>query len=238
MTKTKNSNVTVIIPTLNEEKNIAAAIRELNQIGYWDILIVDGNSIDRTVEVAKEFGVNVLFQNGRGKGAALRQAFSHEGVNGDLVIMMDADGSMDPKEIPSLIEALDSGADLAKASRFLRWGHSEDMSSIRRIGNTFFVFLVNLLWSAGFTDLCYGFGAFKKDAVKKLYPHLKSTSFEIETEIFIKARKLGLKITEVPSIEYRRRHGKSNLSTFWDGFRILKTIIEELVNSPSINSIA
>jgi len=232
MKKNENSNVTVIIPTLNEEENIAEVIRELNQIGYWDILIIDGNSVDKTVQVAKEFGVNVLSQNGRGKGAALRQAFSHDGLNGDLVIMMDADGSMDPKEIPFLIEALDSGADLAKASRFLHWGHSEDMNLIRRIGNTFFVFLVNLLWSAGFTDLCYGFGAFRKDAVKKLFPHLKATNFEIETEIFIKAKKLGLKVVEVPSIELRRRHGKSNLSTFWDGLRILKTIIEELVNGP------
>jgi len=135
---------------------------------------------------------------------------------------------MNPKEIPALIKALDSGADLAKASRFTQYGYSEDMNLFRRIGNRFFVMLVNRFWSAGYTDLCYGFGVFRKGAVTKLYPHLKSKNFEIETEIFIKAKKLGLKVVEAPSIEFRRRHGKSNLNAFVDGFRILRTIFREL----------
>lgn len=230
MRKTGNSHVAVIIPTLNEEENIAEVIRELHQMGYGNILIVDGNSSDRTVEVAKDFGVNVLVQNGRGKGTALRQVFNHESLDGDVIVMMDADGSMSPKEIPLFIEALDSGADLVKGSRFLRYGYSEDMNLIRRIGNSFFLSLVNRLCSANYTDLCYGFAAFRKDAIKKLYPHLKSENFEIETEIFIKAKKLGLNIVEVPSIEFRRKYGKSNLSIFTAGFRILKIIIEELVS--------
>jgi len=232
--KTANFDVTVLIPALNEEKSIAEVLWELGHLGYHKILIVDGNSRDRTVEVAKDFGANVIVQNGSGKGDALRQAFNHDGLDGDVVVMMDADGSMNPKEIPMLIKALDSGADLAKGSRFLQYGYSEDMTLIRRIGNQFFVSLVNWFWSTNYTDLCYGFGVFRKGAVKKLYPYLKSTNFEIETEIFIKAKKLGLNVVEVPSIEFRRRHGKSNLSTFRDGFRILKTIIEELVNRSSI----
>ena len=226
--KTGNSEVTVIIPTLNEEKSIADIIWELNHLGYHNILIVDGNSSDRTVEIAKEFGVDVMVQNGRGKGDALRQAFNHDGLDGDVIVMIDADGSMNPKEIPMLIEALDSGADLAKGSRFLQYGYSEDMNLIRRIGNRFFLSLVNLFWSADYTDLCYGFGVFRKHAVKKLYPHLKSKNFEIEAEIFIKAKKLGLKVVEATSIELRRRHGKSNLNAIVDGFYILRTIFREL----------
>lgn len=229
MKKTGNSHVAVIIPTLNEEENIAEVIRELHHMGYGNILVVDGNSGDRTVEVAKEFGVNVVIQNGKGKGTALRQVFNHQSLDGDAVVIMDADGSMSPKEIPRLIESLDSGADLVKGSRFLRYGYSEDMNLIRRIGNSFFLLLVNWLYSAKYTDLCYGLAAFRKDAVRKLYPHLKSQSFEIETEIFIKAKKLGLNVEEVPSIEFRRKRGKSNLSIFTDGFRILRTIIEGLV---------
>jgi glycosyltransferase involved in cell wall biosynthesis len=220
----------VIIPTLNEEKSIAEVIRELNQMGYHSLLVVDGNSRDRTVEIAKEFGANVIVQDGRGKGAALRQAFNHADLDGDVIVMMDADGSMNPKEIPLLIKTLNSGADLVKASRFLPYGYSEDMSLIRRIGNRFFLLLVNWFWSAGYTDLCYGFAAFRREAVEKLRSHLKSINFEIETEVFIKAKKLGLKVIEVPSIEFRRRHGKSNLCIFRDGFRILKTIAEEFVN--------
>jgi len=178
---------------------------------------------------------NVIVQNGRGKGAALRQAFDDADLDGDIIVMMDvmmdADGSMNPKEIALFIKALDSGVDLAKGSRFLPGGYSEDMNLIRRIGNRFFVLLVNSFWSANYTDLCYGFAAFRKDALEKLRPYLKSINFEIETEIFIKAKKLGLKVIEVPSVEFRRRHGKSNLSIFRDGSRILKIVFRELVNA-------
>jgi len=227
-----NSNITVIIPTLNEEESIGEVIRQLNQMGYDSILVVDGNSWDRTADIAKEYGTNVIVQNGRGKGAALRQAFNHSDLDGNVVVMIDADGSMNPKEISLLVETLYSGADLVKGSRFLPGGYSEDMNLIRTIGNQFFLLLVNWFWSAHYTDLCYGFAAFRKDAIAKLCPYLKSTNFEIETELFVKAKKMGLKVVEVPSVEFRRRHGKSNLRTFWDGFRILRTIIEELANGP------
>jgi len=225
--KTNDPDVTVIIPTLNEEHSIAEVLQGLKQMGYHKILVVDGNSKDRTIEAAKDHGAIVVLQNSRGKGAALRQAFDH--ADGDAIVMMDADGSMNPKEVPRLVEALDSGADLVKGSRFLPYGYSEDMNVIRRIGNQFFLSLVNRIWSTNYTDLCYGLAAFKKDTINKLRPHLKSINFEIETEVFIKAKKLRLKVVEIPSIEFRRRHGKSNLNIFKDGFRILKTIIEEFV---------
>ena len=224
----KNSHVTVIVPTLNEEKNIGAVIRELKRKGLSNILVIDGNSNDRTVTIAKKFGVTVIHQNGTGKGDALRQAFSHDGLNGDAVVIMDADGSMNPKEISSFIKALEYGADLVKGSRFMPGGHSEDMTFVRRIGNSLFVLLTNLLCSSNYTDLCYGFAAFRRDAIARLYPHLQSKNFEIETEIFIKAKKLELKVMEIPSIELRRKHGKSNLKAYIDGFRILKTIIHEV----------
>jgi glycosyltransferase involved in cell wall biosynthesis len=228
----KNPCVTVIIPTLNEEENIAEVIHELKHLGFLNLLIIDGNSQDRTVTIAKKLGVKVIHQNGQGKGNALRQAFSHNRQNGDydVVVIMDADGSMNPKEIFSLIEALKERVDLVKASRFVLQGYSDDMSLVRRIGNTLFVLLVNSFWSANYTDLCYGFAAFSKGAIEKLYPHLKSTNFEIETEMFIKAKKLELKVVEVPSVELRRKHGKSNLNAVKDGFRILKTIVREFIH--------
>jgi glycosyltransferase involved in cell wall biosynthesis len=221
--------VTVIIPAINEEANIGEVIKDVMQTGYRNVIVVDGHSTDRTVEVAKDLGAQVLLQNGRGKGDALIQAFDN-GLRGHSVVIMDADGSMNAKEIPGLVEALESGADVAKGSRFLPYGYSEDLSLVRRIGNLFFVTLVNLLWSANYTDLCYGFGAFRRDALKKLYPLLRSRHFEIETEIGIKALKLGFKIAEVPSTEFRRRHGKSNLKAISDGFVILQTIIREYMD--------
>jgi hypothetical protein len=101
------------------------------------------------------------------------------------------------------------------------------MSLIRRIGNTFLVSLVNMLWSTNYTDLCYGFAAFRKDVIVKLRPLLKSRNFEIEAEVFIKLKRLGLTVVEVPSGELRRKHGKSNLHSFKDGFRILRIILAE-----------
>lgn len=228
MEKTGKQSVIVIIPTLNEEENLVDLFTELNQMGYHNVLIVDANSRDRTVEIAKELGADVILQNGRGKGAALRQAFESNGLNGDRIVIMDADGSMSPKEIPRLVEALDSGADVVKGSRFLPFGYSEDLNTIRRMGNLLFLLLVNFFWSTKYTDLCYGFGVFRRDAIKKLCQHLKSINFEIETEICIKAKKLGLKVKEIPSMELRRNHGKSNLSIFRDGALILKTIVKEL----------
>ena len=230
MNKFGYPGVTIIIPARNEEESITEIIQELNQSGYDNILVVDGNSRDRTVENAKENGAEVIVQEGNGKGAALRQAFNHSNLNGDLVVIIDADGSMNPKEIPLLLKTLDSGADLAKGSRFLPYGYSEDMTLIRRIGNRFFVSLVNWFWSADYTDLCYGLAAFNRGVIEKLGSDLKSTNFEIETEVFIKAKKLGLKVIEVPSIEFRRRYGKSNLSNLRDGIRILKTIFRELID--------
>ena len=213
---------------MNEEKNIARVIRELKFIGFSNILVIDGNSNDKTVKIARKLGVTVIRQNGKGKGNALRQAFSYDGLDGNVVVIMDADGSMNPKEVFSYIEALKYGVDMVKGSRFMPGGRSEDMTFIRRIGNSLFVLMTNLLCSTNYTDLCYGFAAFRRDAIARLYPHLQSKNFEIETEIFIKAKKLGLKAIEVPSIELRRKHGKSNLRVYKDGFRILKTIIHEV----------
>ena len=223
-------NVALIIPTLNEERNIAMILHELKQLGYRKILVVDGNSTDGTVAAAKDSGAHVFIQEGKGKGVALRQAFDSHAVDFDFAVIMDADGSMNPKEIDSLVDVLASGADVAKASRFLPGGFTEDMSTIRRIGNTLFVSLVNALWSSNYTDLCYGFAAFRKDALVKLSPLLKSKNFEIETEVFIKLQRLGLTVVEVPSGELRRKYGKSNLHSFKDGFRILRAILDELLD--------
>jgi glycosyltransferase involved in cell wall biosynthesis len=220
----------VIIPTLNEEKNIVEVIEKLRHLGFTNILVVDGNSKDKTAAIAKKLGVLVIKQNGYGKGDALRQAFSYYGLNGDPIVIMDADGSMNPEELFRLIETIQRGADLAKGSRFMRGGYTTDMTLMRRIGNSIFVSLANLIWSTRYTDLCYGFAAFRRDAIMKLYPHLKSNNFEIEAEMFIKAKALGLRVVEVPSVELPRRHGKSNLRAYTDGFKILRTILDGFMN--------
>jgi len=221
--------VGVVIPARNEEGNIGYILSKLRDLGYADVLVIDGNSWDRTVGVVEDFGAKVVFQNGNGKGDAVRQVFNNSYLNVDVIALMDADGSMKPEEIPRLVEALRSGADLVKASRFRKGGYTYDMSFVRKIGNLFFLALVNLLWGTRYTDICYGFCAFSKSAISRMAPVLRSANFEIETEIFIKAKKLGLKVAEVPSVELKRKHGKSNLKAFKDGLQILATIIREFV---------
>jgi glycosyltransferase involved in cell wall biosynthesis len=227
------TDVGVVIPTLNEGKNIENVLFDLKNLGYYNILVIDGMSKDETAKIATRNGVKVVLQNGKGKGSAIRQGLSNGYLDADAIVMMDADGSMDPKEINGLVEALNSGADIVKGSRFLKAGHSYDMSSVRRIGNMLMVTVVNLLWSARYTDLCYGFAAFNRRAIEKMAPLLKSQNFEIETEVFLKALDLGLVVKEVPSMESKRKSGKSNLNSFGDGFKILQTIAEEFVASLS-----
>ena len=227
------ADVGVVVPTLNEEENIEDVLLGLKKQGYCNILVIDGMSKDKTTKIATRNGVKVILQNGKGKGSAIRQVLSNGYLDADAIVMMDADGSMNPKEIHSYVEALNSGADIAKGSRFMKGGYSYDMSSLRRIGNLLMVTVVNLLWSAKYTDLCYGFAAFSKRAIMKLAPHLKSQNFEIETELFLKALSLGLVIKEVPSTESARKSGQSNLNSFRDGFKIFMKIAEEFVNSLS-----
>jgi glycosyltransferase involved in cell wall biosynthesis len=222
---TEKQIIEAVIPTLNEAATIKYILDEVQK--YVDkILVIDGKSTDDTVNIVKETGARVIIQEAKGKGAALRQAL--HSVQGTTVIFIDADGSMQPNEIPLYLEELRNGTDVVKGSRFLGKGSTEDISFIRHLGNVFFVKLVNFLWSADFSDLCYGFIALNENAIHKLSPVLTSDNFEIETEIVIKAHKIGLKIKEVPSIELRRQYGNSNLRTVRDGFSIFMTILKQL----------
>ncbi len=227
--------VLVVIPALNEEKSIVAVIRGAKKTLPCDVMIIDGGSLDSTRELAESEGVAVLAQSSDGKGEALRAAFdlAVNWVFADFVVMMDADGSMDPSEIPSLIAALESGAHIAHGSRFAPGGGSNDLTLTRKIGNKFFVHLTNMLFRTSYTDLCYGFKAFRACALKELSPHINATGFDIEVQIAIKAAKLGIKFVEVPSFESRRWEGNSHLKTIPDGFRILKLIIKEYFSQVS-----
>ena len=116
------ADVGVVIPTLNEEKNIEDVLFSLKNQGYCNILVIDGMSKDKTTKIATRNGVKVILQNGKGNGSAIRQVLNNGYLDADAIVMMDADGSMDPKEIHSYVEALNSGADVVKGSRFMKGG--------------------------------------------------------------------------------------------------------------------
>lgn len=224
-------NVGVVIPTFNEEKNIGDVVSQLKRIGYNNILIIDGLSKDATIKVAMRKGAKIVLQRDRGKGQAIRQVLSNNYLQTDYLVLMDADGSMDPREVPRFIKALKDGADVAKGTRFLSGGGTFDMSALRRFGNKLMTLSVNVLAFTSYTDICYGFLALNRKAIEMLSPILKSDKFEIEAEIFIKAKQTGLKVVEVPSVEYMRKNGKSNLHSFKDGTKIFKTIFRSIFNN-------
>ena len=231
MRRPVNLTIGVVIPARNEEKNIEDVIYRLKNLGYKNVLVIDGKSEDATLEMAEKNGAKVIRQDGLGKGNAVRQVLSNGYIDVDALVLMDADGSMAPEEIPLFIEALNSGADVVKGSRFLKGGQTFDMSLMRRIGNSLLMFCVNFLFSTRYTDLCYGFAVLNKRSIEKIAPLLKSKNFEIEAEIFIKAAELGLIVREVPSTEFKRKFGSSNLNVVKDGLSILGTIVREFVNS-------
>jgi hypothetical protein len=222
--RNRKTKVTVVVPAMNEERNIGHVLRRLPD-DLHEVILVDGNSKDKTIEAAESAypGIRVLTQAGRGKGDAFRTGFA--AVTGNLVVMLDADGSADPAEIPRFIEALEAGADFAKGSRFLEGGGSADITRLRSLGNTFLSGTANLLHGTRFTDLCYGYNAFWARCLP--FISLDVPGFEVETLINLRIASAGMKITEVPSYEADRLYGQSNLNTFRDGFRVLGTILRE-----------
>jgi hypothetical protein len=221
--------VSVVVPTLDEAENLPYILPQL--AAYADeLVLVDGHSTDATLEVARELcpEVQIVLADIRGKGAALQRGFSAS--TGDIIVMIDADGSNDPAEIPRFVGALLSGADFAKGSRFLQGGGTADMSRFRKAGNRLFVWLVRVLFGSRYSDLCYGYNAFWRDVVDSLT--LDGNGFEIETMMNIRALRARLHIVEVPSFEEARIHGESKLQTMRDGWRVLKTIFAERAAPP------
>jgi glycosyltransferase involved in cell wall biosynthesis len=216
--------LSVVIPALNEAANIGHVLRTLPD-DVFEVILVDGHSTDGTVEAARAVrgDIRVVQQPATGKGDALAAGFA--ACRGDVVVMLDADGSADGAEIPRFVDALLEGADLVKGSRFLRGGGSTDISTLRRAGNRVFCSMVNALFGTRYSDLCYGYNAAWLRQLRGLA--LDCNGFEVETVLSIRSATCGLRVTEVPSVEATRLYGKSNLRTFRDGFRVLRAILHE-----------
>lgn len=237
--------VSVVIPALNEARNLPHVLSRIPP-SVHEVILVDGRSVDDTVAVARHLwpGVRVVMQTRKGKGNALACGFA--AATGDIIAMVDADGSADLGELPRFVKALLDGADFAKGTRYGDGGGSEDLTCLRSTGNRMLSVLFNMCYRTRFSDLCYGYNVFWRRHLPIL--NLDATSpppdggdgwlwgdgFEIETLIHIRVAKSGLTVSEVPSFEHSRIHGASNLSAISDGLRVLRTILTERRRSRSL----
>jgi glycosyltransferase involved in cell wall biosynthesis len=236
--------ISIIVPARNEARNLELILPTLPDV--HEVILVDGNSTDDSIETALRVrpGIRVVTETRRGKGNALACGF--EVATGDIIVMFDADGSADGAEIPRFVAALTAGADVAKGSRFIDGGGSEDITWFRRAGNLGLNSLTNLLLRTDYTDLCYGYNAFWREVLPVLdlpatdLPApadggmLRGDGFEIETILNCRIAAAGLTVVEVPSVELSRIYGESNLNAVSDGFRVLATIIQERSRARSV----
>ncbi len=222
-------SVTVVLPVLDEAAGLAATLPLIPDY-VTEIIVVDGGSTDASVVVVHEIlpDAVVLTQAGRGKGDALKTGIAMAG--GDIIVTMDADGSMDPRDIDAAIELLLQGDHFVKGSRCLPGGGSDDFTPVRRAGNAFLTSATNAMVGRRFTDITYGFNAYWRE-VSPLVEDL-ADGFEFEIQLAVRATRSGLRTAEVPCHEATRVGGATKLHAFKDGWRILKAIVTEAQSGP------
>ena len=211
---TSKDEVTVVIPVLNEEQAIGKVLDEVLSEGYTNVLVVDGYSTDRTVDIAKSKGVKVVFQHGPGKTGAIKTAI--EILNTKYMVVMDGDYTYSAKDIERLLQPA------IKYPYVIGVRDKRNISKLHRLGNWIITKAFNLLMQTSLSDICSGMYLIRSDVAKEL--KLGSRGFRTEVEIAAQIAS-EREVTEVP-ISYRQRIGKPKLSTWRHGFELLLTVLD------------
>ncbi len=233
-----SSKITVLIPCHNEEKGIAKVIdgiphQKLEKLGYTtQVVVINNNSTDNTVQVALDRGVTVIHETKKGKGYAMKAGFNFVTTDTKYVVMLDGDNTYKPKEIIRLIEPLTSNfCDVVVGSRLGGKMRKNSLKFKNRVANWGYTFLVRQFYRANVTDVLSGYFAWKKEVIDKLIPHLESDGFAIEMEMITKMQKLGFSMYSVP-ITYDERDGHSKIAAITDGLKILHVFAKNIAWSP------
>ena len=224
----KDFFVSVVIPVFNEEATVGNVVtrtkKTLEQLGVsYEILVVDDGSDDRSADIAQELKAHVLKKAHQGKGFALRSGFRQ--AKGELVVTLDADGSHQPEEIPLVLRYIREGkADFVVGSRFFdSEANQTKIPKINRTGNRMFNGLIWYLTGVQISDSQSGFRAIRSSLIKRM--KLGSHGYEVESEMLVKALKMGARVAETPISFVQRTVGSSKLDPVKDGVRILYAII-------------
>jgi dolichol-phosphate hexosyltransferase len=230
--------ITILLPCYNEEKGLGKVfdgvpLKKLAYLNYkTEIIVINNNSSDHTIEVALEKGAKIVTEKKQGKGNALKTGFINISSDTDYVVMLDGDNTYKSEEILRLIEPLENGfCDVILGSRLEGKINDCSFNLSHRLANWFFTFFIRRFYLVNTTDACTGYFAWKKKVVDELIPHLKSSGFAIEVEMITKMAKLGYKIYSVP-ITYDRREGHSKLSPILDGIKITWMLFKNLMWRP------
>jgi dolichol-phosphate mannosyltransferase len=219
--------IVCLIPTLNEAPTVGQVIRKA-RIFADRVIVVDGHSSDDTLLISNRLGAEVLLQEGKGKGMALRTAFDK--IDEDIYVTIDGDATYDVAEISLLVSPMLRGeADMVVGSRLA--GNMEEgaITGFHQFGNHAFNIMINALNGSHISDSQSGFRAIDGKWAKCF--RLQAQSFEVETEMTIQALKMGMRVKEVP-ITYKKRTGSpSKLSGIGAGYRIVKTILRCSLNN-------
>jgi glycosyltransferase involved in cell wall biosynthesis len=218
------NDVTIIIPTADEELNIGRLLKNLQEYSllYSEIIVVDHSS-DHTPEIANALGARVIIEARAGKGVALLRGLRE--ARTEYVVIMDADGSHRPSELPGVVAALRSGCDVAKGSRFVPGGGSKDLTPSRIFFNWLFTRIVNSLFGAKLTDLCYGYIGVRHALIDRISLGARGSAFDIE--LLVRAVCAKFIVREIPSFELARTDGPPRVRVITAGFEVLAIIFRE-----------
>lgn len=225
-------SVSVILAAHNEAGSIAEVVAgcRAHTRDLAELLVIDDGSTDGTASAAAEAGATVVrMPRNEGKGAAIRRGIAQ--AKGDVFLFMDADGQDDPRDIPILLAALETGADMVVGSRFL--GRFEDgaITPLNRLGNQLLTGVVNLLFRVRLTDTQAGFRAVRRAAAARCA--LTASRYDIEVDLLLGVVRNGDRVVEVPVRRMPRSAGESDLDSFRDGGRIFLRILRKRVARPA-----
>jgi len=227
--KDQHPNVSVVIATLNEEEGIGPTIDELQRtITNPYLVVVDGNSVDRTIEIAKNMGADVMLQEGIGKGDAMFQGFQNIGSKVPYVVFTDADYTYPAEYVPKMVEILEQNPDVGMVigNRF-RGEHNNSKTVMNPfyLGNKMLAFAQLVLNGVKLDDPLSGLRIVRSELLDGWKP--KSKGFDVEAEMNAVISRSGYRIVEIP-IDYRIRLGEKKLK-LRDGMGIMKRILSESV---------